>query len=438
VKRQLGEVLWVVGGQALTALGTIVGVRILTQYLNPSAYGVVSLSLGMSTLAISLVATPLTQAAIHFYPSVVAEGSARELLDSVLRCYRTMAPRVVLLAFAGGGLYMGWGGGSPILVALLAVLLTSDCWRSANLSLLNAARRQRRFALWMAADAWSRPLAATAAVLLAGQSPVSVLEAYVLTSAFLLVAFSYRLWPDQVPSFANDLAVRSRALDARMWSYALPLVPLGIIGWAGNLGDRYIIGGVLSVADAGLYAAVYGLASSPFMIVGGTVEQGLRPIYQTAVSCRDYARSRKILGLWLAAVVGACLIGVIAFAFGHRILAAIFVGKQYRHASALMPWIAAGYAIRSTSYVFERVCYAYGQTRRVLITQCCAVAAATIVTPLGVLSLGLTGAALAVPVYFSVQLAVAITLARRTIREASGQMSDGTNASEMATSAHPP
>ena len=46
------------------------------------------------------------------------------------------------------------------------------------------------------------------------------------------------------------------------------------------------------------------------------------------------------------------------FAVGHEVLADLFVGKQYRSGSSLMPWIAAGYAIRSTSYVFERVCYA--------------------------------------------------------------------------------
>ena len=52
MRRQLVEVCWVIGGQAATALGTLVGVRILTQYLSPDGYGVVSLATGMSTLAI--------------------------------------------------------------------------------------------------------------------------------------------------------------------------------------------------------------------------------------------------------------------------------------------------------------------------------------------------------------------------------------------------
>jgi O-antigen/teichoic acid export membrane protein len=418
MKRQLAEVAWVVGGQAATAAGTIIGVRVLTQFLAPPAYGTVSLALGLSTLAISLIAAPLTQAAIHFYPQVVSDGSVRDLLSSVLRCYRAMAPWVAIAAIVAGVVYVVSGQGTPVLVVLVVALLASDCWRSANLSLLNATRRQRRYALWMASDAWSRPLAAAAAVLAFGDSAVAVLAAHVSVSVLLLLLFSYRLWPEQHEPPKSTTQAGSHTWDARLWQYALPLIPLGIISWATSQGDRYIIGSTLGVADAGLYAAVYGLAYAPFMIVNGTAEQALRPIYQMAVSHGDRVRARTILVLWFGVVVAVCCVGVAVFAFGHPLLASLAVGKPYRHASGLMPWIAAGYAIRAASYVLERVCYAYGQTRRVLVIQLCAAAATVVVTPLGIFTLGIRGAAMAVPVYFSVQFATAAILARRTIREA--------------------
>jgi O-antigen/teichoic acid export membrane protein len=420
----------VIGGQAATAVGTLVGVRILTQLLAPGAYGVVSLATGASILASNLVVAPLTQAAIHFYPGIAADGSARELLDSLLRCYRRVAPWAALVAIAGGLLYVGWGHGSPVLVVLLALQFACDCWRSANLSLLNAARRQQRFALWTAADIWCRPLFGALVVLLVGQSPMAVLAAYVVVSICLVAGFSHRLWPVEALPFR--VADRSMALDARMWSYAIPLVPLGIITWMSTLGDRYIIGGLLSVADAGIYAALYGLSSSPFLIVSGAAEQALRPIYQTAVTRGDNARARRIHTIWLAAVVGICSVGVALFAMGHEIIANLFVGRSFRSAADLMPWIAAGHAIKATSYVFERVCYAFGQTRRVLAIQLCAVSATVILTPAGVISLGLKGAAMAVPAFFSVQLATAIFFARRTVRDAGETASVGTVAATGA------
>ena len=420
MKRYLSDALWIAGGSAVTALGTLFGVRILTQFLSPGAYGVVSLALGMSALAISLVATPLTQAAIHYYPEMSANGSARDLLDALRRCFLRMAPWILAAAVVCGTVYVRWGGGSALLVVILALLFASDCWRSANVSLLNAARQNRRYALWLTSDTWARPLVASAVVAFAGQSSIAVLGSYVLVSVTLLILFSRRLWPpDAFGANSRAGSTHSAAtLDTRIWSYALPLIPMGTIGWASNLGDRYVIGGILSVADAGLYAAAYGLSSAPFMLVGGTVELALRPVHQAAVASGNHRRAQELFRLWIAAVAIPCGIGVLIFATAHHLLAAIFVGEAFRSGSDLMPWIGAGYAIRATAYVFERICYAYGETRRVLTIQLCAVAATAIATPLGVLSMGLKGAAMAVPVYFSIQLIAAMWFAKQTLQKA--------------------
>jgi O-antigen/teichoic acid export membrane protein len=412
----LSEILWVGAGQAVTALGTLVGVRVLTQYLSPTTYGLVSLALGMSVLATNLVAAPLTQAAIHYYPRYAAEDRLRELWGSLLRCYRSLVRWVAVAAVIGSLYFVGWRHGSATLVIVVMVLFAADCWRSANLSLLNAARRQRQVVTWTASDSWLRPLCATAIVLIAGQAPSAVIGAHAAVSVALGLLYSRDVWP--LLRTGSTSHAPAKTLDAGMWAYARPLIPLGLLTWASALGDRYIIGSMLGVADAGLYAAVYGLAYNPFMILNGAAEQALRPIYQSAVSHGDRARARRVLWLWLGSVAGACTLGVLAFAVGHSWIASYLVSAPYRHASVLMPWIALGYGIRCVSYVFERVCYAYGRTWRVLVIQACSVGTTVVVTPLAILTLGLRGAALAVPVCFSVQMLTALVLARRTIREA--------------------
>jgi O-antigen/teichoic acid export membrane protein len=203
-----------------------------------------------------------------------------------------------------------------------------------------------------------------------------------------------------------------------MWLYALPLVPLGLLGWVNSLGDRYLIGGVLDLAAAGVYAAVYGLSSAPPMIIGGMAEQALRPLFQDCITHRERQRARRIFVAWLATVAVGCGVVVIALAEWHREIAMLLVGPAYRGASGLMPWIAAGYGARSISYVFERVCYAHGQTRRVLVTQLAGAAATLVATPIGALGWGLKGAAVAVPICFGAQLIVSVILARRTQQQA--------------------
>jgi O-antigen/teichoic acid export membrane protein len=413
MRRHVTDAVWVIGGTAMTAIGTLAGIRLLTQFLAPDAYGLVSLVLGLSTLVVSLVATPLTQAAIHFYPALNQEGFAAELLFSLQRCFRQLAYWLAAGAAVSAAIYVLWAHGSPILVIILALLLASDCWRSANLSLLNAARQHRPYALWVAGDAWLRPLAGVLALLLLGSSPTVVLGAYLTVSIALMAAFSRRQWRSAKSLTTRYSQEQSSGLDARMWTYARPLIPLAVIAWVANLGDRYIIGGILGVSEVGVYAAVYGLASAPFMMVGGTAELVLRPIHQAAVARGDHPRARRIFQLWLATVVSVCAVGVLIFAVAHRTVAELLVGQSYRYASDLMPWIGLGYAIRCASYVFERMCYAYGQTHRVLAIQACGVLGWLVATPLGALTLGLKGAALAVPVNFLVQLSAAIVLSRR-------------------------
>jgi O-antigen/teichoic acid export membrane protein len=411
------EAFWIVAGQALTAIGTLVGVRLLTQILAPAQYGVLSLALGMSVLAGNLVTSPLTQAAIHFYPRYSGERLS-ELRAALLRGFWRFIPWIALVALIGGAYYGHSGRGSYGLVLLVLLLFALECWRTSCLSLLNAAREQRRYALWSACDAWFRPLAAVAVMLLMGQFAAAALGGYVLTSGILSLLWSWKLWPQ---STHHPVAPQqTRALDSALWAYALPLIPLGLLAWVTTLGDRYIIGGALSVGDAGLYAAVYGLAYSPFMIVNSAAELAIRPLYQTAVSHDDHERARRLLRLWLAGVAVVCAAGVLLFTAAHDLIARVLISPGYRHASWLMPWVALGYGIRCVSYVFERVCYAYGRTWRVLLIQVCAAATTLIVTPLAVINFGLRGAACAVPVCFGVQCLAAALLARRTLREAAG------------------
>lgn len=406
------ELAWVGAGQAATAAGTLVGIRLLTQFLEPATFGTISLIVGIAALALNVACTPLTQAALHLYPEFARRGAIAQLRDALYRSLRRATPWLLAVLAAGGFIWIYFASGSPSLLFLLAALLACDIWRTANHSILNAARLHRRYGVWLALEAWGRPLAATAAVLVFGASAQVVLAAYIAASLVLILTFRRNpAWE------VRDVAREShdeQPPDRRMWRYALPLVPLGLIGWANGLSDRYIIGGLLSLQDAGIYAAVYGLASRPLLVLNTAVEQALRPIYQSAVTDRNEERASRALKLWLGVTIGSGALIVAALSIWHREIATLLLGEAFRSGSKLIPWIAAGYALLCVSYVFERVCYAHAFTRRVLLTQSFTAIAAVIATTLGVLQWGLVGAAVAVPVYFSVQLFAATAMASRT------------------------
>ena len=181
-----------------------------------------------------------------------------------------------------------------------------------------------------------------------------------------------------------------------------------------GLSDRYIIGGLLSLHDTGIYAAAYGLASRPLLLVNATFEQFMRPIYQNAVSSGRTERAAVLLRYWLLGLTAACTFVLLVVIFWRNELAAVFLGARFRSGANLMPWIAAGYGVLSLSYVFERVCLAHAHTQRVLAVELLSGVVALVTTVTAVRIWGLVGAAAAVPCYFGVQLCSAIILSRRS------------------------
>jgi O-antigen/teichoic acid export membrane protein len=397
---------WVAAGQALTAVGTVVGLRILTQNLEPAVFGQVTLLLAAAALALGVTCTPLTQAAMYFFPGLAPEGREALLTSAVWRGIRSSWIWVGVAVLIAGGVYIVVGNGTISIVLATVAVLLSDCWRSINTSLLNANAQHRRYGAWLALEAWARPLCATAAVLILGASATAVLWSYAAASLLINLALSPRGWKDESGETVE--------LDRRLWSYAWPLVPLGLLGWANGVSDRYIIGGLLSLQDTGVYAAAYGLASRPMLLLNQGFEQFMRPMYQHAVSTGQPQRAAMLLRRWMLSLAVSCAAVVILFYLMRDELGSLFLGARFRGGAVLMPWIASGYSILALSYVFERINYAHGRTRRVLLTEATSGVAALVLTTVGVRAWGLMGAAVAVPCYFSVQLVFAILLSRRT------------------------
>lgn len=397
---------WVAGGQALTAAGTVVGLRVLTQNLEPAVFGQATLLLATAALALGVTCTPLTQAAMYFFPTLAPEGREALLASAAWRGLRRSWIWLGTAVLVAGGAYIIVGNGTISIVLATVAVLLSDCWRSINVSLLNANAQHRRYGTWLALEAWARPLCATAAVLMVGASATAVLWSYAAASLLINLFLSPRSWQAEGGETAE--------LDQRLWGYAWPLIPLGLLGWANGVSDRYIIGGLLSLQDTGVYAAAYGLASRPMLLLNAAFEQFMRPMYQHAVSTGQAQRAATILRRWLLGLAVSCVGVVVLFYLMRDQLAALFLGARFRSGAVLMPWIASGYSILALSYVFERINYAHGRTRRVLLTEATSGIAAVILTTVGVRSWGLIGAAVAVPCYFSVQLIFAILLSRRT------------------------
>lgn len=417
-KAILRQGAWVAAGQVMSALGALVAIRVMTELLSPDVFGRLTLLVGIAALALGLSNTPVVQALMRYYPEFAKQGGIGPLRRVGARLARRQAG-IATLVLALGWLVFGARWDQPLVSALLVIsLLLIDAIRMFEIGLLSAARRQKSLAVIQAVDAWMRPLAAVAAVVLMGPSAEAALAGYLIGAAVAaaLALGAVRREGRDDPASATDSdedASIKRESATMIRRYALPLMPLALLSWISGMGDRYLIGGLLGLEEVGLYAAAYGLASRPFLMLQGIVELTLRPVLQNAIADRDQDRIARAKRAFILVTTALASGGVLAFALLSDWAATLLLAEPFRQAAALMPWIALGYGLYSVSNVFARFCYAFDDTRGALILTATGAVLGLLVMAPAVWIFGLAGAAGAVSVSFATQLAISVVLAKR-------------------------
>lgn len=402
--------LCVVGAfQVGSALGQVVGVRLLTEVLTPSVFGEASLLMGAAALMTSTLVNPSLQALLRHYP---AEGGAenRAIVEAITmknigRVVKAALPVCLLLSVVA--FLVGWA--TPLDALLIAALVGVDGLRMFQTAILNATRQHRWYGIWQNGEAWGRPLVAYGAVTMLGVDVDVVLASFVATSGGLYLLLRRKTLPRVKPVNGPEAQQLLQAFK----SYTVPLIPIGLIGWISNMADRYMIGGLLSSKEVGAYVAVYGLASRPTLMLSSIAETAIRPAYYEALRQKS-AASRKYLAVWfLIAALGSVALWA-GFALFHEEVASLLLGPAFRDGAYLAPWIAAGYGLLALTHITTRVCFAYDATKSVLFSETAGAVLSVVVGFPMIYFYGLDGAAMAVPVYFGMQLLLSAYLARRS------------------------
>ena len=84
-RRLSKEGFWIVLGQVMAVLGSLVGVRLLTELLDPAAYGELALGMTLATLVNQTVLGPLGNGVTRFYSPAVEQGDLGGYFNAVRR-----------------------------------------------------------------------------------------------------------------------------------------------------------------------------------------------------------------------------------------------------------------------------------------------------------------------------------------------------------------
>ena len=385
----------------------------MTTLLDPQAYGSLTLLVSIGIFALPFT-NPFLQAGMRFLPEAAAAGYKRQMHKITRRWVGRILIFSVILISIGGALFGGALDEPRFVGILVALLLMADTARVYETSLLNAARRQKPMMLWRLAEAWARPLGALVSVLLLGSGAWQALVGYVVACLTVNIIFRLTISLEGRGEDADTASeVDEATLARRIRRYAVPLIPAALLGRINGTGDRYIIAAMLSVADTGLFAAVYAITSRPFLALGAFLEALLRPrLYEASTHGRTRT-VRRVLALW----IGACFVlgGVmfVATLLFDTLIADILLGDRFHGTANLMPWIAGGYAVMIMAQALNRLLHAHFRTDRVLIVNLVTAVAGVASTVAGISFFGILGAAAAIPFYFGVQFLVALVFVLR-------------------------
>lgn len=359
-REHLPNAVSVAAGRIMMVLGAVVGVRLLTEYVPPETFGRYKLALAGVSLVTGIAVRPFTQYAMRAWHDLPDDASQLRFVTDYGRRFGYLLCAVgVIVASLGALLAKDGGWFAPVdLVAAAAVLVLQAAVSYAR-SMLVTSARMRDAALIDAATGWLVPITIALSVTL-GESLSLVLSVHACTLAGVLLVPVLWLWLR--PSAEGHETARAELVGvSAAWKFAYPLMVSGCLHWLLHESDRFILGFYHDSYAVALYAAVYGLASAPFLAVAGAVTQFITPL----VFGHAARGGTALVWRWaLFVMLLICAVGVFLFWLVGDRVAQLALAEGYREtASDLMIWIAVGYACLGVATCFDLVAHGTRRTR---------------------------------------------------------------------------
>lgn len=363
------EGFWIVLGQILAVLGSLVGVRILTGILSPVAYGELALGITVATLANQIVFGPLGNGATRFYAPALEKSDLRGFLHAVRRhlLSATGVIIIVILLMTVGMLIFGRKEWIFISVSALIFAVFSG-YNSILSGIQNAARQRAIVALHQAIESWARFLAAAGLVLWLEATSTMAMFGYVI-SAILVLGSQYIFFRNTVPVHVTQID-NPVNWSQQISKYSWPMVVTGVMSWGFFASQRWALELFTSTEDVGYFSAIFQIGFTPFSLVGGALLSLIMPIvFSRAGDGEDKHRLNLVTKLIVRFCLVAFLVVLLVTVFGtffHDHTFQLLVAEQYRKVSHYFPYAILSAGLFQISLFLSTIILVSTKTRILL------------------------------------------------------------------------
>lgn len=341
-RRLAQEGSWIILGQIVSVLASLVLVRVLTEKLSPVEYGQLSLGLTVAGLVNQVVMGGITAGIGRFYSIAAEKQDLGGYLHATRRLmlYATMAVVVISMLVFIGLLWLGYSNWIALAASALFFSVFS-AFNSILSGIQNAARQRAIVALHGSLDSWLKIAFALVVMFWLGNSSTAVVIGYACSSVLITLSQLFFLFitisDQKLQTSANHQWLQ------QMWDYSLPFSTWGVFTWMQQVSDRWALQTFASTNAVGNYVVLYQLGYTPILLATGLIMSFLAPIlYQRSGDTTNNVRNSEVHRLsWRITQLSLLLtlFGVTLAFFLHEWLFNLLVAKEYRGISHFFPWV---------------------------------------------------------------------------------------------------
>lgn len=406
--RLVGEGAWVFAGSLFHALTSLIAIRAYTELARPDVYSEANLVLGLFVLTTNIFVAPIGQGVTRYYSEWMLAGTVRAAWHCANQLALSGAAIGAVIVVVGLAAFTmePWS-----MLVLVVPFFAIQSWRTVVLSMINAARRQKDYALWVGGEALFSGLATVLCLILDGR-PEAFVGGQLLGSAGVAWMFRRRFLREVVPA-CDELVSQPGDYRARLLRYGLPFVPIVVATWFIQMGERYTLSALADLETAGHYIAAAALAARPGALLAGTLTNLFRPLLFEARNHEDHLKERRVIAIWASSVLFLGLILVGMFLVFGDIFATVLLAREYRDSAApLMGIIALGGTAYALATVAENVILASGRSAKLFLPVLSGAVVNIVAGLLWIPSLGAHGAAWSSAAGFGCELLASIWVVR--------------------------
>jgi O-antigen/teichoic acid export membrane protein len=348
----LSEGVWLILGQVASVIGSLTLVRVLTENIEPSEYGVLSLALSVPVVVSQVVMSGINPGIARFYSVASEQNNLGGYLAAVRRL---MVVAMAIIFFGGAALVLGMhclGYTESIGLCFAALLLSLIGGYNGSISAIqNAARQRSIVAFHSGLESWLKILFTLSIALIFVLDSTSIIAGYICASLAITVSqilFLRRTIPPGLPAITIH-----PTWSSQMTTYSLPFVAWGIFSCFQQISDRWSLEAFSTAEDVGHYALLFQLGYSPIILMLNVAGNFLGPIlFQRSGDATSFARNEQThTAAWRLSHLALGLT-IVCFAITmlfHGPILSIFAAEEYRGTSFLLPWFILAGGIYSAS-----------------------------------------------------------------------------------------